>query len=171
VNQELRPVPVGQRLRHELHEYAEISIYLFVCFSALLFYRFALLEEHLVTAWRFGLAVGKALILGKFILIGKTLRIGERGRDRTLLHDVAMKSLLFLVLLLVLSVVEEVVIALIHGRPVSTALSEAGTPLELCASSLLMVLILIPYFAFLGLDKVLGAGTLRRTFLQRRDRA
>jgi hypothetical protein len=151
-----RPIshpPVKQRLRHELHEYAEVSIYLFVYLAALLFYRFSLLEEEHATTWRFGFAAGKALILGKFILIGTTLRIGERFRMRTLLGGVVIKSLLFLPLLLVLSAVEETLVGLIHGRPIGSALSEGGTPLQIVASSVLVLLILIPYFAFKALDE------------------
>ena len=158
----LRPTSnpsVKQRLRHELHEYVEVSIYLFVCLVALLFYRFSLLEEeHQATTWRFGFAAGKALVLGKFILIGRTLRIGERHRTRTLPSRVIIKSLFFLVLLLALSAVEEMLLALIHGRPIAGTLSEGGTPLQIVASSVLMWLILIPYFAFKAFEEK-DAGT------------
>lgn len=36
---------IGERLREELHRYAIISAYLFVCFSVILLYRSAVLLE------------------------------------------------------------------------------------------------------------------------------
>ena len=36
---------VKERLREELHRYATVSAYLYVCFSALLLYKYALLRE------------------------------------------------------------------------------------------------------------------------------
>lgn len=161
----------GQRLKHELREFAVIALYLLVCFSALMFYRHAILDEHGMSTWRFGMALGKALILGKFILIGKALHVGERRQSQSLARGVIAKSLLFLVVLIVLSIIEEIIVSLIHHRPFSEGLAERGTPLQLAASSIVMLLILIPYFAFQELSEAMGEGKLKQMFLAKRGGA
>lgn len=158
----------GQRVKHELREFAIIALYLLVCFSALLFYRYAILDEHGLSTWRFGMAVGKALILGKFILIGQAMHVGARRQSHSLARGVISKSLLFLVVLIVLSIIEEIIVSLIHHRPFSEGLAERGTPIQLVASSIVMLLILIPYFAYQELDEALGEGKLKHLFRAKR---
>jgi hypothetical protein len=70
--------------------------------------------------------------------------------------------LLYLILLVVLSIVEEVVIGLIHGRTMAASLAELGggkLP-QILATSLIMLLVLIPYLASRELDVALGEGRL-----------
>jgi len=150
------------KLHRELREYAIISIYLFVCLGAVLLYRTAVLDEHGIDAWKMGAAVGKSLILGKFILIGQAMRIGERRDSSTVFRAIMIKALLFLVLLLVLSTIEEAIVARVHGHAIGHALAERFAVLQLLASSFVMFLILIPYFAFMEIDEAMGGGKLRK---------
>ena len=161
----------GQRVKHELREYATISIYLLVCFAALMFFRYSILDEQGMSSWRFGIAIGKALILGKFILLGQAMHVGERHRSSSLARGVIVKSLLFLVVLIALSVVEEIIVSLIHHRPFTEGLAERGTPIQMAASSVVMLLILIPYFAFQELDETMGGGKLKQMFFAKRSGA
>ena len=161
---------IGQKLGHELRQYAVIAAYLYVCFGALILYKTAILRGEGVSYTPFGFAAIKALILGKFILMGHAAGLGDRYQHRSLVHVVARKSLLFLVMLLVLSVVEELVVGLIHGRTVAASLSEfAGGRLpETLASCVIVLLILVPYMAFREFAVVLGEGSLRQLLLERR---
>ncbi len=161
----------GERVRHELREYAIISLYLFICFAVLLFYRHTILDEQGSSTWRYGLAIGKALILGKFLLIAQAMKVGERHQTRSLARGVFVKSLLFLVVLIGLSIVEEIIVSLVHHRPLTEGLAERGTPMQMVASSIVMLLILVPYVAFEELDQAMGGGKLRRMFFERRDGA
>lgn len=160
---------LAQRLRHELREYAIVAAYLYVCLVTVLLYRVAVLgESGEVTPLPFGLAAVKALILGKFVMVGQAVGIGSRGRARSLLHLIARKSLLLWLLLVVLSVLEELVAGLVHGRALTTTLAEYGarSGLELFASSLMMLLILIPFVAVSETSQALGPGVLMRTLLK-----
>jgi hypothetical protein len=124
------------------------------------------LHAHGIGYAPYGLAAIKALILGKFILIGHALKIGERFRRRPLIYPVLYKSLVFLAILVVFSVVEEAVSGVIHGRALMESLSDiaGGSWSQIGATSLLMWLILLPYFAFRQISEVLGDGKLRRMF-------
>jgi len=157
---------ISTKLRHELTRYAIVSAYLYVCFGALILYKAAILRAHDIDFPILGLAIAKALILGKFILMGETFRVGERHRDKPLIYGIAYKVVMFAALLFALSVIEEIIVAKIHGRSIEDALARVAgaTWLEILASCLLLCLILVPYFGLSAIDGALGEGRLRRMF-------
>ena len=139
-----------ERAREELRDYAVVAAYLYVCFGAILFYKMALLREEGVAFLPHGLAAIKALILGKFILIGEAVGVGDRVQPRSLASAIATKTVLFFLVLIMLSVVEELIVGKVHGRSLAEIVAEfrehAG--LEMLATSILVLLILIPLIAF-----------------------
>lgn len=157
-------VNVGQRVKEELRDYALISTYLLICFSALLLYKSALLRTEDMQSLPFSLALIKALVLGKFILIGKAVKVGSYVRPAVLLHRILWKSLAFLVLLLVFTAIEELIVGLVHGHTVASIIAEFTTRpwIEIAAPSIVMLLVLIPLISFEEIDQALGAGELRR---------
>lgn len=154
------------KLRDELIRYAAVSAYLYVCFGVLILYKAAILKAHDIDFPIFGLAIVKALILGKFILAGQAFHLGERHRDRPLIYGVVYRVIVFAALLVVLSIVEEIIVAEIHGRSIADALSHVAgsTWPEILASCLLLLLILVPYFGLHAIDAALGDNRLRRMF-------
>ena len=146
------------RLRQELRNYLFVSAYLFVCFTVLLLYRSAVLSEVGQSVVPFGTALVKALVLGKFLLIGDAAGVGTRVPAGTLRQRVAIRTLLLAVLLAALTVVEEIVVGLVHHRPVAQALAEFfGDALpEKLASCLVVVLVLLPLVAATELRRALG---------------
>jgi hypothetical protein len=158
---------IKQRAREELRKFLFVSAYLFVCLLALLTFKAVLLGQQGLHAVPLGFAVGKALILGKFLLIGEAARIGRRVRSGTLLQRIGVRVLSMTLLLIVLTVLEEIVVGWFHGHTAGQALAEMlsrSLPL-LLVQCLLMALILVPLIAFLEIDRTLGAGTLRRLLL------
>lgn len=158
-----RPVALKQRLMHELCEYLVISAYLYVCFGTLLFYEASIRQSDGIAFAPFGIAIVKALVVGKFVLILHALGIGERrGGAGVLLADILKKSVLFLLGLGALTVAEEIIIGYFHGRTIMEALGEigGGTLQQAIATSMLMLLILIPYFTFRVVAARLGEGYL-----------
>ena len=153
-----------EKLQHELREYALVSAYLFVCFSAVLFYGAAVRGGPGPGLDVLGLAAGKALILGKFTLIGEAAGIGTRLQSGTLAGHILRKLLLLFLLLMVLTVVEELIVGWIHGRPWTATLVrfESRSLTELIASCLLLLLVLAPYVLWTEVSRALGPGVLRR---------
>lgn len=160
---------IGQRLMAELRRYALVSAYLYVCFGAILLYKAAILSEAGQHYLPLGVAAVKALILGKFVLIGEMAGAGSRHGSGGFLPRVARRSLFLLVVLVALTAVEEFVVALIHGRTAGEAASELAALLrpEVLASTLLMLLILVPLVVVTELSRTLGPGGLRRLVLDR----
>jgi uncharacterized protein (DUF433 family) len=152
-----------ERLREELQRYVAISAYLFVAFCALLVLRSELMGRSESALLLLGFAAGKALILGKFILIGEAAQVGTRIRTRTLLQRIAIRSLLFLLLLVVLTVVEEIIVGRVHGRSVAEVMADFGTrSAEIIARCIVMLMLLLPFVTMTEMDRVLGRGTLLR---------
>ena len=147
-----------ERIRHELAQYVVVSAYLYVCFGALLLYKAAILHAQGIEFEFYGLAFLKAVILGKFVLIGNALKLGGGGARRPLAVHIFVKAALFMLFLVFLSVIEEVIVALIHGRAAREGVAgvAGGSFPQALATSFLILLILIPYIAWREIAAEIG---------------
>jgi hypothetical protein len=163
-------VSFGKRVTDELKEFAVVAAYLYVCFTAILFLKASILKAEGIEFAPFGFAAIKALICAKFVSVGHVLRVGERFKSLPLIWPTLYKSFTFLILLLVLNALEEIVAGIIHHRAVADSLAEfgGGTLDQLIATSIVGLLILIPFFAFRTLGEVVGEHNLVRVFFQPR---
>ena len=166
---------VKPSLRHraveEVKEMLALTAYLYVCLGSVILLKSAILRDVGVSYDVWGIAIVKALVLAKFMLLGRAAKLGERYKDRPLIWPTLHMALLFLILLLVLTAVEELVVGAIHGRSLSESLTHIVGPTFYTglATCLVMFLILIPYCAFKVLGGVLGDHYLIRLFFVSRD--
>jgi hypothetical protein len=163
---------ITERVRHELRDYALLTVYLYICFGALILYKMAILGTQGVSYLPFGLPLIKALILAKFILLGRVAGLGGRHEGSRMVLRIVYKALAYLILLIVLSAAEEVIMGMVHGKSIAAIFAELGghkLP-EVLATSLIMLLILIPYIAVIELDAALGHGRLRELLFKDRAR-
>jgi len=162
---------VKERAREELRQYAIVAGYLYVCFAVFLLYKSALLQQENVGFVSHGIAAIKALVLGKFILIGEAVGVGTRIPVPRLLGAIVTRSVLMLLLLVALSVVEELLVGRAHGRSFAQTLAEfeRNSVREMLAKCLLMLLVLVPLIAAKELSRALGPGVLRRMLLDSRS--
>jgi len=147
-----------ERLGEELRNYLFVAAYLFVCFAVLMLYKSAILSGAGVHVVPTGTALVKALVLGKFLLIGEAAGVGTRVQAGTLRQHVAIRTMFLAVLLVALTIVEEIVVGLVHHQPVAQSLAQffgAALP-EKLASCLVMVLVLLPLVATIELRRALG---------------
>jgi hypothetical protein len=164
--------PLHQRAMHELKELAIISAYLYITLGAVILMKTAVLRtEAGVELLPWGSAIVKAVVLGKFVLLGDMVHLGGRNTTRALIWPTLRRAFSFLVLLIVLTIIEEVIVGLIHHRPIADSFGDLfGTRLEeTLAGYLIMLLVLIPFFAFRVLSEALGEGRLERMFFVDRE--
>jgi hypothetical protein len=164
------PARFPARLRKELIDYAIVSAYLYVCFGALILYKATILRSEGLEFAPFGLALVKALITGKFVLLLQAFKIGDKRISAgTALAAILLKSLIFAVLLIALTLVEEMIVGYFHGKAAREVMSEiaGGTLPQALAVSLILFLILIPYFAFRGIAARMGEGALLKLLTER----
>jgi hypothetical protein len=154
-----------ERAAHEFKELLILTVYLYITLGSVIAVKTAVLHTEGIEFAPWGVAIVKALVLAKFILIGDAMKIGEHHTG-PLIWPTLHKAFGFLLLLVILSIIEETVVGLFHHRSIATSLGDlVGARLEeTLAGYLIMLLVLIPYFAFRVLDEALGEGTLRRMF-------
>ena len=64
------------------------------------------------------------MVLAKFMLLGHAMKIGGRYSTRPLIWPTLHKAFAFLVLLVVLTIIEEVVVGLFHHQTIAASLDE-----------------------------------------------
>jgi hypothetical protein len=161
---------VGQRIVDELKEFIILAIYLYICLAALINLKAAILHAEGVAFAPYGLAAVKALLCAKFLSVGRALHLGERFKNHGLIWMTLYKSFVFFFLLLVLNALEEIAVGLLHHRSIKDSILAiaGGTSDQLIAASIVMMLILIPFFAFRSLGEIVGEHNLVRVFLHSR---
>ena len=150
-----------EHITEELRRVIITTSYLFVCFSAVLFYRMAVLHSYGIDFAPFGLAAIKALVMGKVIMLGRMTGIGDRYKDKPMIYPVLHQSLLFLALLIVLSLAEETIKGWFHGQSAVDVFRDLGGWLQIAATALLLWLVLVPYLGFIRLSETLGEDRLQ----------
>jgi hypothetical protein len=164
---------LAHKAAEEFKAMLALAGYLYVGLGALLLERTALLHAEGVSYVAWGGAAVKALVLAKFMLLGHALHLGERYRHKPLIWPTLHMGLMFLILLLVLTTLEETVVGLITHRsfPESLVRIAGPTVFVAIANLLIMFLILLPYCAFSSLGAVIGDRKLIRLFFVSRDEA
>jgi hypothetical protein len=155
-----------QRAIHETKEFVILAAYLYITLGAVIAMKTAVLHTRGIEFAPWGIAIVKALLLAKFMLLGRALKIGERDNTRPLIWPTLRRALAFLVLLVALTTIEEIVVGLFHRQSIADSLGELfGHRLEeTLAGIFIVLLVLVPYFAFRVLGEVLGEGRLTRMF-------
>jgi hypothetical protein len=158
------------RAMHEVKELAIISTYLYVTLGAVIMMKTAVLHTDDINFTPWGIAIVKAVVLGKFVLLGNMVHVGGRDISGPLVWPTLRRAFAVLVLLIVLTIIEEAVVGLFHHRSIAASLGELfGARLEeTLAGYLIMLLVLIPFFAFRVLSEALGEGRLERMFFVER---
>jgi hypothetical protein len=164
---------IAKRAAGELREFAVIAAYLYICFTAILYLKASILKADNIEFAPFGFAAVKALICAKFVSVGHMFHVGERFKSLPLIWPTLYKSTVFLVFLIVLNALEEIVAGFLHHRSVADSLAEfgGGTLDQLIATSIVGLLILIPFFAFRTLGEAVGERNPVRVFLYPRHSA
>jgi hypothetical protein len=113
-----------QRAEHELKELAVISAYLYITIGAVILVKAAVLHTEGIAFAPFGIAIVKAVVLGKFVLLGNLVHVGGRNISGALIWPTLRRAFAFLVLLVILTIIEEVVVGLFHHQSIVASLGE-----------------------------------------------
>lgn len=160
-----------QKAYRELKEFLVIAFYLWVVFGLFLLYKSVILGEEHISYLDHGVALINALVLGKFVLIARAFHLGHRANDAPLVYPTLVKSALFSVVLACCKILEDAVVGLYHGRSLSESIAGlgGGTFKGILTLTVLLFVLLIPFFAFGELQRVLGEGKLAQLFFRPRE--
>jgi hypothetical protein len=162
-----------QRVEHELREFVVLTLYLYICLGSVIMMKVAVLHSVGIEMAPWGIAIVKAMVIAKFMMIGFAVKFGEGNSTAPLIWPTLKMAFAFVGLLIVLTLVEEIVVGLFHHQSVAASLGDlVGRRLEeTLAGYVIMLLILIPFFAFRVLSDTLGDGRLERIFFVDRGAA
>ena len=156
------------KLKNETREFVILAAYLFVCFAAISYMKYAILKTQGVDFAPFAFAAVKAAICAKFVLLGRALHIEDNFKTYPLIVPALFSTLAFLAVVVILMFVEEAIVGMFHGRAISESIAETGGTFEQrIATGLLLLLIFFPYFAFGSLSSVMGGHALYQLFFVR----
>jgi hypothetical protein len=105
------------------------------------------------------------------MLLGFAMKIGGRSTTSPLVWPTLHMAFGFLLLLIIMTVIEEAVVGWFHGHSIVSSLGElVGLRLEeTIAGVVVMLLVLIPLFAFRILSEAIGEGRFERMFFIARE--
>jgi hypothetical protein len=158
------------RAYHELKEYLAIAFYLWVVLGLFLVYKSVILNEEHISYMAHGLALINALVLAKFILIARALHLGDRANNAPLIYPTLRKAALFSVVLACCKILEDAAVGWYHGESFSESIAHlgGGTWQGILTLTALLFVVLIPFFGFSELQRVLGEGKLGQIFFHPR---
>ena len=151
----------------EFKRFMAIFLYLWVVFALLSIHETIIRAQHGLDYEAHTLAVINAFVFAKVLLVGEHFRLGSRFKRRPLIYPVLYKCLVFAVLLTSFRIVERIIVGMIGGKTLSEGLANIGgrTLVTIVSVSALAFVMLIPFFAFRELGRVIGEKELRSLFL------
>ena len=153
----------------EIKKFSLITLYLWVLFALFSLHRTIVLEQEHVNFQEQGFAIVNALVLAKVMLIAEDLNLGSRLEDKPLFHSVLGHSAAFSIVLICFHIVEDAVIAWLHGKPLADSLAAFGSGdlKGVLAVGAIVFVTLIPFFMFAEIGRVLGQDKLWQLLITR----
>jgi hypothetical protein len=157
----------------EIKKFAVIVGYLWVLFVLFELHKLSILRQQ-GPGTRFGYRVGfaliNALILGKIILIAQAFHFGERFKDRPIVYAIFFKSAVFSVLLVCCDMLEEMLVGVFHHKTVTESIPKlgGGGAEGMLLVGLMVFIVLIPFFSFAEIARVIGEDNLLSLIFKRR---
>ena len=157
----------------EFKRFLAVFVYLWVVFALLSIHETIIRAQNHLDYGAHTFAVINAFIFAKVLLVGDYLRLGDRFKHKPLVYPVLYKCLVFSALLTGFHVVERTFSGVLGGKTLSESFSEIGgrTLIGIVSISALAFVMLIPFFAFRELGRMIGEEELRALFLGRGSKA
>jgi hypothetical protein len=152
----------GKRVFQEWKRFLLMALYLWVIFALFALYQSILLRQHAIDYELHGFALFNALVLGKLMLVAENMRPARWLPGRPLVYRILFEGLLFSILFIVFHVLEKVITGLIQGKEAAASVPAIGGGglAGLASVTLIMFVMLIPFFAFRNVSRELGRGRL-----------
>jgi hypothetical protein len=153
----------------EARKFVVRFLYLWILFALFALHKSILLPDEGIIYGQ-GFAVVNAFVLAKVMLVGDNLHVGEKFDTRPLVYPVLFKSALFAIILVCFDLIEEIVVGSWRGKSIAESIwSVGGGTLEgILSVGVIMFVVLIPYFAFREMAKVVGERQMRELLFVRR---
>ena len=107
--------------------------------------------------------------VAKVMLVADDLHLGQRFKEKPLVYPILYKSLVFTVVFICFHVLEESLIGVLKGKPISESLSSVGGSnlRGILSRAVIMIVALGPFFAFREISRAIGERELRSLLFTR----
>jgi len=155
----------------EARKFFVIFLYLWVLFGLFALHKSILLPDEGIVYGQ-GFALVNAFVLAKVMLVADNLHVGDSFETRPLIYPVLFKSAIFAIILVCFDLVEEVVVGTVRGKTISESIDAigGGTLEGILSVGVIMFVVLIPFFAFREMTKVVGNRQMRDLLLVHRTK-
>ncbi|QGM47301.1 hypothetical protein [Methylocystis heyeri] len=146
-----------------------ISAYFWVLLTMFSLHKAFMLNLN-VFSFQQAAAIINALAMSKVVVIAQALHFGQGYRNKPLVYPVVLQAAVFSVLLLVFHLIEETLIGKWHGKTLAQSVPTLGdgSLQALMMIEIILFVALIPFFAFLEMERVVGWETLHTLFFGRK---
>jgi hypothetical protein len=171
-NEQNKKRSVKERAVQELRRFAVLSVYLWIFLSTLEIHRTLVLRGAVSSSelgYRTGFALVKALVLAKFMLIAETVLVVKTFRNKALVYSILFRSAVYAAILVCMDILEEVIVAMFHGKPAAQGVSEVGGGgVEgIILVGIMAFVLLIPLFAFRAIADAIGEEQMKSLLLKK----
>jgi hypothetical protein len=158
-----------ERAVFEFKRFVAVFLYLWVVFALLSIHETIIRAQHHLDYRAHTFAVINAFIFAKVLLVGDYLRLGDRFKHKPLVYPVLYQCFVFSALLTGFHIVERTFAGVVGGKTFSESFSEIGGRglIGIVSISALAFVMLVPFFAFRELGRMIGEEELRALFLGR----
>ncbi len=160
-----------QRASVEFRRFLFIFFYLWIVFGLLSIHKTLVLSQHRLDTEEHAFAVINAFVFAKVLLVGEQLRLGSRFARKPLIYPILYKCLVFTVVLLSFHIVESILLGVWHGNTIAGSLPPliGWNAKGLLAVGVMCFILLLPFFSFREVSRVIGPGELQALLLRPRN--
>jgi hypothetical protein len=168
------PIPgqhhLMERATNEFRRFIVIFFYLWVVFGLLSIHKSLVLVQRHLDYKEHAFAFINALVFAKVLLVGEHFHLGTRFNDKSLIYPILHKSFVFTVVLICFHIVESTLEGLWHGNTLADCLPPImGWNLKgLLSVGVMCFVVLLPFFAFREIGRVVGRRELWALILERK---
>ena len=157
----------------EAKKFMVIVGYLWVLFILFAIHKITILRgqnEVPRLGYQVGFSLINALVLGKIILIAEAFHFGEKFKDRPLVYPILFRAAVFSVLLVCFDILEDVIVGLFRHKTITESMPTlGGGGVEgIMLVGLMVFIVLIPFFSFTEVARVIGEEELLSIIFKRR---
>lgn len=165
-------LPLRERAFDEFKRSLVIVLYLWVVFGLLSIHKSIVLSQHHLDTQEHAFAIVNALVFAKVLLVGEHFKLGTRFSRRPLIYSILYKCAAFSVVLICFHVVESVGMGLWDGHTIAESVPPflGWNPRGILAVSVMCFVLLLPFFGFREITRVIGRNEMRALLLQPRER-
>jgi hypothetical protein len=159
-----------ERAVEEFKRLLVIFLYLWLVFGLLSIHKSLVLSQHHLDTEEHAFAIINAFVFAKVLLVGEHFNLGTRFNQKPLIYPILYKCFVFSVVLIGFHVIESVGVGLWHGRTIVESLPPflGWNPRGLLAVSVMCFVLLLPFFGFREIVRVIGRAKMRSLLFQSR---